>query len=321
MPPPPTVNNDKQMDSTDPEDNPKMAPSNDKESEQATVEYLVQTLKDLQKENETLKRELQKTRRAPTAKLGIALFVAGAAALVGSVLRTQPILAFIGLGLVFWGALFLFSRPIRFVKGTVLDSTVTASYATIDRMTHDLNYKGRPIYVPPYPEEAYLPEHLKGLKEMVVFIPADETITIPTLDEMARKEFLLRNPKGICITPPGYGLTGLIEKELRSDLSQIDKERFCNILPEIIVNNLALARKFEIDTENNLYHVKIIDSVYKDLYSSEQGFNSVHSVGCPLASALASALTKVTGKPVAIAKDSASVDLRTIEVWYQTLEI
>jgi len=187
-------------------------------------------------------------------------------------------------------------------------------------MIQDLNYKGKPIYIPPYPKEAYLPEYLKGLKEMIVFIPAEDVVAMPTIEEMAKKQFLLKNPKGICIAPPGYGLVSLFERELKTEFTQISLDELYEALPTIIVNNLELAKEFEINPEKNLIHVKIIDSVYKDLYTSEQSIKSIHSIGCPLASAIACALAKTTGKLVAIVKDLISPDSKTIEVWYQTLE-
>ena len=293
---------------------------NNKESEQATVQYLMKTFENLQKENEILKREVLKSKRTPSGKIGFILLAIGALTLVGSVIQTSTVLAFIGLGLTFWGALFLFARPVKFVRGTLLDSTAISSYTTIDRITEDLKYKGKPIYVPPYPKEAYLPQYLKGLKEMTVFIPAKDIVAMPTIEEMAKKQFLLKNPKGICIAPPGYGLVNLFEKELKTEFTQIDLDTLYNSLPTIIVKNLELATEIEINPEKDLIHVKIIDSVYKDLYSKEQDFKSIHSIGCPLTSAIACALAKTTGKLVAIVKDTISPDSKTIEVWYQTLE-
>jgi len=301
-------------------DNSKNREKDNKESEQATIQYLMETLQNLQKENEILRREALKTKRIPSSKIGFILLAIGALTLVGSVVNTSTVLAFIGLGLTFWGALFLFARPVKFVKSTLLDSTAISSYTTIDRIIQDLDYKGKPIYIPPYPKEAYLPDYLKGLKEMIVYIPAEDIIAMPTIEEMAKKQFLLKNPKGICIAPPGYGVTNLLEKELKTEFTQIKMDQLYSSLPTIIVNNLELAKELEINPENNLIHIKIVDSVYKELYSTEQGFKSIHSIGCPLTSAVACALAKTTGKLVTIVKDSVSPDLQTIEVWYQTLE-
>ena len=307
------------MESPEPKDSSRQEKS-DRESEQATIQYLMGTLENLQREIEILRRQASKATRTPSATIGFILLAVGALTLVGSYVAESAVLAFIGLGLTFWGALFLFARPIKFVKSTLLDSTAISSYTTIDRMIQDLNYKGKPIYIPSYPKEAYLPEYLKGLKEMIVFIPAEDIITMPTIEEMAHMEFLLENPKGICIAPPGYGLISLLEKELRTEFTKIDLERFCSSLPSIIVKSLELAKEVEIAPENDRIHATLVDSAYKDLYSPEQGLKSVHSIGCPLTSALAGALAKTTAKTVIIAKDAVSPDLRTIDVWYQTVE-
>lgn len=291
-----------------------------KKSEQATVQYLMQTLQNLQRENEALKRDVLKPRRTRSDKIGFILLAVGALALVGSVVDTSTVLAFIGLGLTFWGALFLFARPIKFVPSTLLDSTAVSAYATIDRILEDLGYKGKPIYIPPYPREAYLPEYLKGLKEMIIFVPAEASIVKPTIEEIARKQFLLKNPKGMCIAPPGYGLTSLFERELKAKFSQVSTERLFDSLPTIVVSNLELAKEFVINPENGHIHIKIVDSVYKHIYSREQGFKSIHTIGCPLTSAVACMIAISTAKLVVIAKDAVSDDLGTIEVWYQTLE-
>jgi hypothetical protein len=279
-----------------------------------------ETLEDLLRENELLKSELQKSRQTPSSRIGIGFLVFGAIVLSASVAISSSILAFIGLGLTFWGGLFLFTRPFKFVRSTILDSIAVSAYTTIDRITEDLGYRGKPIYIPPYPKEAYLPEYLKGLKEMTVFISSGARTAIPTIEEMAKKQFLLTNPKGICIAPPGYGLVNLLERELKTEFTQIDMDQLCSILPTVIVNNLELAREFEMNLEDDIVHIKVVDSVYAALYLSDQGVRSIHSMGCPLTSAVACALAKTTGKLVVIIKDAISPDSKTIEVWYQTLE-
>jgi len=301
-------------------ENSKKKGKTSKETESTEVQSLFVNLQLLQSENEALRQELLRYRRLPSSKIGFTLLITGALVLVASFVATSTVLAFIGLGLTFWGALFLFAKPIKFVRSTLLDSTAFSSYATMDRILDDLNYKGKPAYIPPYPKEAYLPEYLKGLKEMVVFISAKDVTTIPTIEEMAKRQFLVKNPKGLCVTPPGFGLVNLFEKELRADFTKLDLDGLYNSLPTVIVNNLELASGFEIDAEKELIHVKITDSVYKDLYFQERKLKSVHSVGCPLTSAVACVLAKTTGKLVTITKSKISLDLKTIEVWYQTLE-
>jgi len=280
----------------------------------------VKPLEVLQKENDQLKYERQESEKLPSNKIGITLLVAGALLLVASVPTSSTILAFMGLGLTFWGVLFLFVRSTKFIRVPILDATALSSYTTLDRIIADLDYKGKAVYIPPYPKDTYLPKHLAGLKEMLVFISAKEPITIPAIEEMAKKQFMVKNPKGICITPPGSSLVNLFEKELRTDFTKIDQESFYDGLPTVIVNNLELASNFEIKPEKEVIYVKITDSVYNHLYSKNQNLTTIHSVGCPLTSAVGCALAITTGKPVTITKSRISLDLKTIEIWYQLIE-
>jgi hypothetical protein len=291
----------------------------EKSAELTTTQYLIETIKQLQAEVENLKLELRKARRISSGKISIAFLVPGALALIFSILHDSPVLAFIGLGLTFWGALFLFIRPIRYVQSSLLDSTAISTYTTIDRMVKDLKFKGKSYYIPPYPKEVYLPEYLKGLKETVVFISADSG-GVPSIEELAKGKFLLENPNGICIAPPGLGLLTVFEKELRKDTTKMEVNELCESLPSLILENFQLAKETQMRTEENQIYLKIFDSIYKNLYSKEENLKSVHFLGCPLVSSIACAIAKTTGKIVTIHKNEISPDGQTIEVWYSFIE-
>jgi hypothetical protein len=283
-------------------------------------------LEDLRKENELLKHELKSSKKTSSgrsissSRVGVILLVAGALLLAASVASSSVILAFIGLGLTFWGVLFLFAGSTKFVKSTILDATVASQYTTLERIITDLDFTGKPMYIPPYPKKVYLPQHLAGLKDLVVFISAKDSATIPPLEEMAKKHFLLKSPEGMCFTPPGSELESLFERELSADFTKINQESLYENLQTVIVKNLDLASNVEIYSEKEQVYVKIADSVYSDLYSKEQNQKTIHSVGCPLTSAIACALAITTGKPVTITTSKFSPELNTIEVGYQIME-
>ncbi len=252
--------------------------------------------------------------------IGISFLIVGALLLIVSYVLASTTLALIGLSLTFWGALFFFVRSTKFVKSTILDSSILPAYTTLDRILADLKYDGKSIYIPPYPKDAYLPEHLGGMKDQIVFISDKDSTTIPSIEEMAQKHFQVKNPKGICIIPPGSGLVNVFEKELGIEFTKIDRENFYDSLSAVIVSNLELAKAFEIETEDEFIHVTITNSVYRSLYSRDQNLKSVQLIGCPLVSAISCALAMATGKCVTIAKTKSALDLRTIEVWYQLVE-
>jgi hypothetical protein len=182
-----------------------------------------------------------------------------------------------------------------------------------------LKFKGESYYIPPYPKEVYLPEYLKGLKENVVFISAD-TGGMPPVEELAKSKFLLENPNGICVAPPGLGLLALFEKELRKDVVKLQLGELCESLPPLIVESFQLVKEMEMKAEDNQVYVKMLDSAYKNLYTAEENLKSVHFLGCPLVSAIACAIAKATGRMVTIQKDNISLDGQTIEVWYNLVK-
>lgn len=284
------------------------------------IQNLVETIQQLQSDIDSLKLELRKAQRIPSGKISVVFLVSGVTTLIFSILYNSPVLAFIGLSLSFWGFLFFFIRPIRYVKSSLLESAATSSYSTINRIIKDLDYAGKAYYIPPYPKEVYLPEHLKGLKEMIVFISARSSLEMPSIQEMAESKFLLRNPKGICVIPPGIGLLNKFEDEFGTNLTKLELAELCQILPTLILENFPLAREIHMKPQQRQVYVKITDSIYKNLYRQEEELESIHLLGSPLVSAIACAISKSTGKIVTISKQEFSPDAVEIQVWYSFLE-
>ena len=214
----------------------------------------------------------------------------------------SQILAFIGLGLTFWGALFFLITPFRYVEGSLLGSTAIPSYQTINRIIRDLKCTDHGYHIPPFPKKAYLPNHLKGLKEMTVFIPTIDDAQTPSIEEMAESKFLLKHPQGVLVISPGAGLLGKIENDFKIDFTNMDLSNLCEVLPRFILDNLGLAMEMDMDVQENLVYVKILGSIYKDLYSNEADLKSINIIGCPIISAVACALAKATGKSVTLQK-------------------
>jgi hypothetical protein len=267
--------------------------------------------------NKTSKTERKESTKTPAYIIGMFFFIVGVLLLIVSYVFASSTLALIGLSLTFWGVLFFFVRSTKFVKNDVLDASILPSYKSLDRILADLKYNGKALYIPPYPKDAYLPEHLGGMKEQIVFISDKDSTITPSIEEMAQKQFLVKNPEGICIIPPGSGLVNVFEKELGIDFTKIDRESFDDYLSAAIVSNLELATAFKIEQEDERVHVTITNSVYRNLYSKDQNLKSVQLVGCPLVSAISCALAMATGKCVTIAENRFSLDLKTIELWYQ----
>ena len=254
----------------------------------------------IKRENEALRRKLRKHRRKPSGAIGYLLLFLGATALISSVIFTSSILAFIGLGLTFWGALLHFIRPVKFVSGEILDSMVISSLSAVDKVISELNYKGKAIYL--------LPRHLKGLSEVTVYIPSKDKVEMPTAE-------------GLFLPSAGTGLMSLYEKELRVDFSKVNLEYLQHHLPQLLIEDLEMFEVFEMKSEGNVVHVKMKGSIYQDLCNQvKDGLKHVcQSYGCPLCASVACALTRSTDKPLQIEKVTHS-NKNVIEAWYRFVD-
>jgi len=273
----------------------------------------VETIQQLKRENEALRHELWKHKRKPSGKIGYILLFSGVIAMAWSVIYTSYVPAFIGISLTFWGALLLFIKPAKYVKASLLESTAISTFTNINKIIANMNYKGKGIYLPP--------KYFKGFKSGKVFIPTKEKITIPPIEEIAQEKVFLENPKGICLTPSGLDLTNLFEEELGTDFTESNLEYLQNNLPKLFIEGLEIAETFEMKKRKNNIHVIISNSIYNDFCSKARKLTkkACSSFACPLCSSIACALTRVTGKPVIIKKNTVSADRKTMHAYYQIL--
>ena len=268
-------------------------------------------------------QDLKSKRRigsAVSGRISVSFLISGLMALIFSIYSESQILALIGLGLTFWGVLFLLLKPAKRVEANLLYSAAVSAYSTTDRIIKDFKYKGKGYYIPPYPKGVYLPEYLKGLKDSVVFVSAKKSSKMPPIEEIAKGKFISTKPKGVLLMPPGSGLLSQIEEKLNVDFTKMELNDLCAVLPRFIMQDFNLAKEMEMEPNENQVHLKIFDSLYKNLYNVQNSLKSVNLLGCPIVSAGACALAKTSGKTVTIQKQQVSPDGLTIEVWYRIVQ-
>jgi hypothetical protein len=257
---------------------------------------------------------------AISAGLRIIFLVLGAVLLAVSFYIESQISALIGLGLVFWGALFMLLSPVRQIEAGLLYSASLTSYSIVDRIIADFDYKGKGYHLPSYPKDVYLPEHLKGLRDVLVYVSAQETVEMPPVEELAESKFLLKDSKGVLISPPGLGLLEEIEHKLSFDLAKTSLAELCEILPQFLLENFSIAKDITLNLKGNTVNLRITDSIYRNLYGTAKHSKSVGMLGCPLASAVACFLAKVSGKPVFLQRYRVSLDGMMVEVQFNIVE-
>ena len=250
------------------------------------------------------------------AKLTYSTLIAtGALALAISIIYTSSILAFIGLGLVFWGIIFAYIRTEEYTKKILLDATASQQMATLNQIIQELEYKGNAIYLPP--------KYLKDPEANKAYISKQKETSLPAPEQIQKQEtrFFIENPPGILLTPPGAGLARLFEKTFKTNFTKVDLQYLQRNMPKLFIEDLEIAQNFEMDTQNNKIRVKIENSTYNVLnIETEQPSSNYSTLGSPLSSAIACTLAKTTGKPIIIEKQQTSKDGRDVTIEYRILE-
>jgi len=251
----------------------------------------------------------------------------GAASLIGSVVYDSSILAFIGLGLVFWGAILLYVQPEEHARKVLLDAAVLSSLTALNKIMEELNYKGTAIYLPP--------EYFKDPEENRIYIPKLKEGGLPSAESILENEsrFFVKNPEGILLTAPGAELTRLFEKTLGTSFNKVDLEYLQQNLPRLFIEDLEIAGDLEIERSRSTANiadpissapaiegtirVKITGSILKDICKENRSLSQIYSsIGCPISSAIACALARATGKPVIIQSIQTSEDGNIVEATY-----
>lgn len=287
-----------------------------------------------QRENKEKKPETRTTHKLRLVKAtSRTILGVGAAVLIASVIYVSQILAFIGLSLVFWGALLLYIQPEEYTKKALLDATALTSLATLNQIMQELNYKGKAIYLPP--------KYLKDPEANKIYIPKQKDGKPPTPELILKhqSQFFIKNPQGILLTPPGAQLTKLFEKTLETSFTKTDLQYLQENMPKLFVEDLEIAEDIEIETKNrkaakeitdpvsligtarDTIHVKITNSILQGIWKEDRKLSYIcGTIGCPICSAIACALTKATGKPITIERIQPSEDGKIIEADYRVLE-
>jgi hypothetical protein len=234
------------------------------------------------------------------------LLLLGLASLFTSVFFSSYVLAFIGLGLTFWGALFLYIKSTKYVKLELLNAASSSSLDNIERIltTIEIDLKG--IHLPP--------KNLVDYTSSLVFIPARPNQPLPSSVETSPKELHSTNPSGLLITPPGLALSKLFEKELKRLFTETTLSELQTQLPKLF-EELQITKHMSLTFQAKTITVTTSNNVFKDLSEEARKLEKTYMlVGSPMASALACIFAKATGKPITIEKEETTLEGTTTTI-------
>jgi len=264
-----------------------------------------------------------------------AMLLLGIVALLASVIYTSSILAFIGLGLVFWGAILLYVEPEEHIRKVILDALILPSLTTLNQIVQELDYQGDATYLPP--------RYFQNPENSKIYMPKQKDAHLPTPEQIQTHEnqAFIKNPQALLLTPPGAELTRLFEKRLKTSFNNVDLNYLQQNLPRLFIEDLEIAENLEIEilpqqvlavrtsdssslvqAEHYTVHVRITDPICKEI--CEESNKLTHTcgrIGCPICSSIGCALTRATGAPVMIETAQTSKTEKTIEVNYRVLGV
>jgi O-antigen/teichoic acid export membrane protein len=242
------------------------------------------------------------------------LVAAGATALILSINYASSVLAFVGLGLVFWGIIFIYIRPEEYSKRALLDATVSPLLTTLDQIMKETNYEGKAVFLPP--------RYFSDPEASKAYISKQKNAKLPAPEQIQQQEtnLIIDNPQGVLLTPPGAELTKLFETTLETSFTRIDLQYLKQNMPKLFIEDLEIAQNFEIETENDKVRVKIENSAYQNLTKEAMNLPLYKDLGCPISSAIACALAKATGRPITIESQKASQDNKSIVIEYHIVK-
>lgn len=239
------------------------------------------------------------------------LLLLGLASLLTSAFSSSYVLAFIGLGLTFWGALFLYIKSTKYVKLELLNAASSSSLDNIERILATIETDLKGIHLPP--------KNLSDYTSSLVFIPTRPNQPLPSSVETNPKELQSRNPAGLLITPPGLALSKLFEKELKRPFTETTLDELRTQLPKLF-EELQITKNLSLTSQANTITVTTSNHIFKDLIEETKKLEKTYLlVGSPIASALACIFAKATGKPITIENEETTPE-DTTTILFNILE-
>jgi hypothetical protein len=243
------------------------------------------------------------------------LIVLGGLLTLLSIVLASSVVALLGLGFIFWGSLLTYVTPRQFVKASVFSATALSLMLALDRMLEKYKKGGKAVYLPP--------RYFREADATFVLVGSFDISAIPNTEKLRGNELeasLLpsRLDQGFLFMPPGAELLKTFEDALGTSFTKVDIRYIEEHVPKLLVDDLELARRVEVDSEKDRVDVTIENPAYRDMYRAEIS-DIIRLLGCPVASSIACALAKASGRPVFIEDYQAQEENNHVVIRYRLL--
>jgi hypothetical protein len=220
-------------------------------------------------------------------------------------------LAFLGLGLIFFGAVLGYIRTEGYTQKVLLDSTVLSQVVGSNEIKQKLGYNGWAIYLPP--------KYFRDPDVQKVYVTKQRDTSLPTPEQVRDPNFLLNDVNGILFTPSGAELARLFERTIEMNFLGADFGYLQRNLPKVFVD-LEIARNIVLKNEGSSIKVTIEDCRFVTPFESQLSSEGLSVQDSPIVSAIACALAKATGQPLIITTERVSPNGRNVTIEYYLLD-
>jgi hypothetical protein len=265
--------------------------------------------------NKTNKLKNQTRRhRFPTERIvAFGVLSVGGILITTSLFCSSSFSAMVGLVLVFWGGILLYVRPGKLVLIELLNATAASTMINVENVLKEANINGNGVYLPP--------KYLEDFESSLVFIRKETGNRLPSRQEVIAGKLHPSNRDDLFLMPPGLALSKLFEKELGMSFTETKLDALMKKLPLLLIEDLEIAEDVKIKSQGSIITIEATNCIFNKLCDEIRKLEKTHTtVGCVFTSALACAIAKATGKPVAIQKEELVNEGKTARIEFLTLE-
>jgi hypothetical protein len=233
----------------------------------------------------------------------ILLWTGGTGMLGVSVWSDRTIFAFIGLGLIFVGALPLYLGR----QGDVQTSLVGPAY-----------FDSLQSLVPSDSHVIYSISHGEGTRQLGAYLIGSEQSLTQNFPPGSNRPIRTSSVK--TIAAPGMTLLLELERALGVDFSEVRLSYLISRIPKALTEDMKLAKHASFENNGDLFQIRILDSPFTEACESASRLGPpLDSLGCELCSSIALALAKSSGRPVTIQDTVVSLQGGQIQTTYRLL--
>lgn len=236
----------------------------------------------------------------------------GAILFIFSFITQTPLTGIIAIVIFAISIPFLLIKPQRYLMDELFEDSLFATLVNLNNFIRSLNIKGKGIYLPPRINES----------KNYVFVPYDNLDPLSKLSAMERnrnKKLLIK--EGVLLLSTGSPMIMSLEKKFAIDFSKLEMESLKETLSKFFIDELGIMNDIYVEILENRVYCIFVGSIFVDLCKKIQIEmpEFCTKLGCPLNSAVAGIISKITGRYVLIEDCIIKSDERKTETTYRLL--